>query len=237
MKRTTLAPILLSSVLALVPASSPQAALPVIDAAAIGQLVQQVRYWVQQVQLMQHQLTQLQQTHAAITGARGMQALLPETARNYLPPDWRELQQLLDQDSAGYAGLATQVQTAMSANALLAGTRLSAMSPQQRQLIDDGRAAAAMLQALSRSAYAHTSERFAALQRLIDALAGTGDIKAVMDLQARVQSEQAMLQNEQIKLTTLHQAAQAQQWVQEQRVREAAIRAIGTYGSGFHPSF
>jgi type IV secretion system protein VirB5 len=43
-----------------------------------------------------------------------------------------------------------------------------------------------------------------------------------------VQTEQAMLQNEQTKLQTLYQAAQAQQWVQEQRMREASMKDIGS---------
>jgi type IV secretion system protein VirB5 len=105
------------------------------------------------------------------------------------------------------------------------------MTPQQRQFIADGRSAAAMLQALSQAAYQNTSQRFAAIQQLINVLASAGDPKAVLDLQARVQSEQAMLQNEQTKLQTLYQAAQAQQWAQAQRGREESIKDIGSINS------
>ena len=58
----------------------------------------------------------------------------------------------------------------------------------------------------SRQALEVTSERFASLQQLIDAIPGATDPKAVLDLQARIAAEQAMLQNEQTKLMVLYQA-------------------------------
>ena len=70
-----------------------EASYPVIDVAAIQQLIAQVNYWKQQIAAMSNQLTQLRQTHAALTGSRGMQSLLPQSAasRNYLPAEWSEL--------------------------------------------------------------------------------------------------------------------------------------------------
>jgi type IV secretion system protein VirB5 len=202
--------------------------MPVIDAAAVAQLSQQLQHWVQQIELMQRELAQLQQTYAGMSGARGMESLLAGTPRNYLPPDWNELARVAGNTSTTYGALAAQVQAAMAGNAVLASGQLNAMTREQQQLVQDGRAAAALVQVLSRSAYETTSARFAALQQLIDTLARSGDLKAVLDLQARVQSEQAMLQNEQTKLQTLFQAAQAEQWAREQRSREAAIQDVGS---------
>lgn len=202
--------------------------IPVIDIAAIMQLIQQIQYWMQQIQLMQNQLNQLQQTYAAMTGPRGMEQLLAGTVRNYLPPEWDEVVRVLDNTTTTYGGLSSQVQAAMAANAVLSSVQMDVMTAQQRKLIDDGRSAAAMLQVLARTAYGNTSQRFGAIQRLIDILGRAGDMKAVIDLQTRVQSEQAMLQNEQTKLQTLYQAAQAEQWAQRQRAREASIKDIGS---------
>jgi type IV secretion system protein VirB5 len=50
----------------------------------------------------------------------------------------------------------------------------------------------------------------------------------VLDLQARATAEQAMLTNDQSKLQTLYQAAQAQQWVLQQRLEERAIADVGS---------
>ena len=52
--------------------------------------------------------------------------------------------------------------------------------------------------------------------------------KAISDLQGRIQAEQAMLSNEQAKLTALYQAAQADRWAQEQKTRELSITQLGS---------
>jgi type IV secretion system protein VirB5 len=69
------------------------ATMPVIDVAAITQLLQQIIAWDEQLQGMRAQLGQLRQTTSALTGARGMEQLLRQTpaARNYLPTDWTGL--------------------------------------------------------------------------------------------------------------------------------------------------
>jgi type IV secretion system protein VirB5 len=84
------------------------------------------------------------------------------------------------------------------------------------------------LQALTRQALSETSRRFGSIQQLIDAIPGAGDQKAILDLQARIQAEQGMLQNESTKLGVLYQAAQAEEWARQQRVREQAIASIGS---------
>lgn len=179
MIRSKLAAALLASVVALTPLSIARGAgIPVIDVTAIAQLTKQVEYWLQQIQLMQNQLNQLQQAYSAITGPRGMENLLAGTARNYLPQDWNEMLKVLNNTSNTYSGLSWQVQAAITANAVLSTTQLGAMTPQQRQFIADGRSAAAMLQVLTQAAYQNTSQRFAAIQQLINVLATAGDQKA-----------------------------------------------------------
>jgi type IV secretion system protein VirB5 len=100
-----------------------------------------------------------------------------------------------------------------------------------RQIIENGRRSAAMISSLSQSAYQNTSQRFAALQQLITMIGATGDMKAIQDLQGRISSEQAMLQNEQTKLQTLYQMAQADQWAQQQRIREQSATDVGSVNS------
>lgn len=224
---------LLSFVFALNVALMPmtaRAGIPVIDVTAIANLIQQIGYWQQQITGMTNQLTQLQQTHAAMTGTRGMQSLLPMSnlERNYLPPDYTELMNTVNGHSATYAGLSAQIQSVMAANAVLSSTQLGAMTPEMRQIVESGRRSSAMMSALSQSAYQNTSQRFAALQQLITMIGAAGDTKAIQDLQGRVNSEQAMLQNEHTKLQTLYQMAQADQWAQQQRARERSISDVGS---------
>lgn len=207
-----------------------RAGIPVIDVTAIAQLIQQISYWQQQITAMSNQLSQLQQTYQSMTGPRGMEGLLPMTnqQRNYLPPDYAELMSVVNGTSSGYAGLSGQVQAAMAANAVLTNGQMAALNPQMRQIVEQGRKSAAMVRTLTQAAYQNTSQRFGALQTLITAIGTAGDSKAIQDLQGRIASEQAMLTNEQTKLQMLYQVAQADQWQQQQRIRERSAADVGS---------
>ena len=217
-------------VAALVVSAPAQAIWPVFDAAAMVQLVQQVNYWRDQLAQMQQHLTQLRQTTTALTGTRGMQALLPlaPQARNYLPTNWGDVTALASGATARYAGLSTIVAARLQGVSVLPAATLATLTPDQRKLVTDGRNSSALLQALSQTAYASTSARFQQLQSLIQAIGTAMDEKAINDLQGRIQAEQAMLENEQTKLTVLYQAAQAERWGQEQRMREMSIAQLGS---------
>ncbi|HEU4458821.1 MAG TPA: P-type DNA transfer protein VirB5 [Methylibium sp.] len=206
-----------------------RAGIPVIDVTAVANLIQQIAYWQQQIQGMTNQLNQLRSQYAAITGGRGMEALVPMTnaARNYLPPDYQQLMDVLNGTSSAYAGLSGQIQSALNANAVLSNASLASLSPEQRRILEDGRRSAALAQTMSRSAYQNTSQRFAVLQQLVTAIGSAGDAKAIADLQGRIGAEQAMLSNEQNKLAQLAQVMQADQLAQAQRRRELAIQGIG----------
>lgn len=222
-----------------------KAGIPVIDVTAVANLIQQVMYWQQQISGMQKQYDQLKeskdqltQTHNAMTGSRGMEQLLPtsDLARNYLPPSYGELMNTLNGSSTGYAGLASQVQSIMKANSILSGTQMEALSPELRQIVEQGRQSAALLNGMTQSAYQNTSQRFAALQLLISRIASAQDPKAIQDLQARIQAEQNMLTNEQTKLQSLYQIARAEEAAQQQRTREQVISGHGGFNSRFVPS-
>lgn len=224
------------SVLTLVPPA--HAVVPVVDHSAIVQLIRQISYWQQQLQAMTYQLDQLRSTYASMTGQRGMQSVLPTTMqqRNYLPPDYAELMNIVSGSSTSYAGLANQVQVAIRANAILTTSQLETMTPEMRQTIENGRRAAAMTTALSRAAYQNTSLRFEALQQLITMIGNTQDLKAIEELQARVNAEQAMLTNEQTKLQMLAQVESADESAQRQRLREQVMAGHGGFSSRFTPN-
>lgn len=221
------------------------AGIPVIDFTAIANLMQQVMAWQQQLQGMQKQYDQLsqakdqlQQTYGSMTGSRGMEQLLPtsDMARNYLPQSYGDLMATVNGASANYSGLANQVQSIMRANSILSGTQMNALSPEMRQVVEQGRQASAMLNGMTQSAYQNTSQRFSALQTLVSRIGTAQDPKAIADLQARIQSEQAMLTNEQTKLQTLYQIAKADELSQQQRLREQVISGHGAFGTRFIPS-
>ena len=200
---------------------SAQAQFAVIDVAALAQLIQQVQQMEQALQTAQNELGQVQQTYQSMTGSRGMQNLLSGVNRNYLPPTWPQLP----------TALAAPIATTVSANAVLTPAQVAALSPAEQQLLNGARGNAALLQVAAQDAYATTSNRFASIQQLINAIGSTTDQKGVLELQARVQAEQGMLQNESTKLQVLYQAAQAQEWARRQRTHEQAIADVGSVRS------
>ncbi|RST50030.1 type IV secretion system protein [Variovorax sp. MHTC-1] len=234
--RKQIAGLLIAGAVTLAPLQT-RAGIPVIDFAAIASLMQQLVAWQQQLSGMQKQYEQLQQsrdqlarTYDSMTGSRAMEQLLPTStqARNYLPPSYGELMNTASGTSAGYTGVAEQVQAIMKANSILSSSQMESLSPEMRQMVEQGRQASALFNGTTRSAYQNTSQRFAALQQLIHRIGSAQDLKAIQDLQARIQSEQAMLTNEQTKLQSLYQIAQAEEIARRQRIRERSAADIGS---------
>ena len=86
---------------------------------------------------------------------------------------------------------------------------------------------AALLAVAAQEAYATTSRRFDSIQQLISAIPNANDQKGILDLQARIEAEQGMLQNESTKLAVLYQAAQAEEWARQQSAREQVVAGVG----------
>src|SRR5208283_4596896 len=206
----------------------------VVDVQAIAQLVQEVNTMQQQLQTAQAQLLQARQALQTMTGDRGMELLLAGTPRNYLPSNWTQLTSA-SQGAGAYSALALDVRSAISANAVLSPTQLSALSMADQQQVIAARQAVALRQALAEEALANASGRFAAIQSLIAAISTASDQKAILDLQTRVSAELGMLQNEQTKLQVLAQSSQAQDLVNAQRERELVIVGQGQFENRFQP--
>ena len=215
-------------------ASPARAQWAVIDAPAIVQLIQEVQTTAQQLQTAKDQLLQARQALQTMTGDRGMQQLLSGTLRNYLPSDWTQVTGAL-QGSGGFGALSADVQSTITANAVLSPQRLATLSAGAQQLIQSERQWNAMQQALSHQALSNASSRFASLQMLIAAIPAAADQKAILDLQARINAEIGMLQNEQTKVQILNQSMQAQALALRQQAREQVIDGHGRFDTRFQP--
>ena len=91
--------------------------------------------------------------------------------------------------------------------------------------------------AMGRAAAAAGATRLTGLQELAAALDGAPNVRAVVDLQARIAAEQAMIANDQMRLQGLAMAQAAEERLQTQRDRERAEAArsarMQRYRSGF----
>lgn len=204
-----------------------QAQFAVIDVGAITQLVLEVEQLEQQLAVARDHLEQAHAAYEAITGGRGMELLLAGSVRNYLPEDWAQLATALNGAQGAYGALARDINATVDRNAVLTEAALQNLSVPEREALDARRRSTALTEALARSALANTSERFASIQQLINAIPTATDEKAILDLQARIAAEQGMLTNESTKLQVLYQAAQVQAATMRQRADEQAIVDIG----------
>lgn len=205
-----------------------QAQWAVVDVGAITQLVKEVATLQQQLSTAQAELNQARSTYQAMTGDRGMERLLAGENRNYLPTDWADLDQVLQGASSSYGALAASVTSLVNANAVLSGQEMADLSPTERAKILADRQHAALLQALSRDELSTASARFGELQQLVNAIPAATDEKGILDLQARIGAEQAMVENESIKLRVLEETTEAERQAEDQEIREEAIANVGS---------
>jgi type IV secretion system protein VirB5 len=236
MKTSSAAMAILS--LSVVLSAPAMAAIPVVDIGAIQQLFQQVRAWQQQLRDMQLQLGQLQQTRAALTGARGMDRLLRMSPmdRNYLPPDWPSVDAASMGAPGANASLGRQIQSRVTWNAVLSPAEVGRFAPPLQALLVRERREIATAQTLGATAYAHSSAQFATLSTLIDQLGATPDAKTIADLQGRIAAEQTMLENDALKLSSLTQAIGASREARELARREAVVANHGQFSARFQPT-
>ncbi len=199
----------------------------VIDIGAITQLITEVEQLDEQINIAHEHLTQAKAAYAAITGGRGMDLLLSDTVRNYLPEDWAQLVDAMNGVQGAFGALARDVNATVERNAVLSQAALNDLAAPEREALIARRRSVAVLEALARTALANASDRFGRLQQLIDAIPRATDEKAVLDLQARIGAEQGMLTNEATKLQVLYQAAQVEALTAKQRADEQAIADIG----------
>ena len=224
--RSGLSIVAVVALLAVAPAARAQFA--VIDVAAVTQLIQQVQTTVQELQTAQGELAQARQEYQSFTGSRGMQNLLSGTNRNYLPTDVASLEATLNGAGGTYGTLASSVQAAMSANAVLTPAALASLSAAERNAIVAQRQAVALREGISSQALVNASGRFGQMQQLINTIGSAQDPKAILDLSARISAEQGMLEAERTKLQVLYETVRAQRAAEAQASREQAIADVGS---------
>jgi type IV secretion system protein VirB5 len=222
------------SMLAAAPPSGAQMA--VVDFSAIMQLIQQVQTLQQVLANARNQLLQAQQALQSMTGSRGMQSLLGNVVRNYLPTSWTQISGSSQSLSTAYPALTASFLALVNGNAVLSSQALAALSPTDQQRITAARNTAAMNQAIARGALSNASGRFAEIQSLISTIGLTNDQKSVLELQARISAELAMLQNEQTKLQTLNQTLQADAAAAREQMQEQVVASHGQFSSRFQPA-
>jgi type IV secretion system protein VirB5 len=216
--------------------SAAQAQLAVYDAASYAKLIQQATTAVSQLNELKAQVTQGQQLFSSLNEASGVsriaRALGVPSLRSFLP------------DASAFTAAAKGEFTALGAigakaDAIRSANRLYTAPPDDplgADLEAAGQRAARDL-ALGQSVADAGAQRLEGLRDLQTAIDTAPNARAVMDLQARATTEQAMIANDQMRLQGIAMAQAAEDRLQAQRDRErmlaARVARMAAYKQGF----
>ncbi|MDR2031365.1 MAG: P-type DNA transfer protein VirB5 [Azoarcus sp.] len=204
-------------ILGLMAGNSAHAGIPVIDGPNLAQAIQQVLAWAQQYQQMAEQIQEMQRAYDNLSGARGMGSLVNNSSsRKYLPDEY---QTILSSGVGQWEAIRNAAKKFE-----IESTNLSPDSD-AAQSFNQAAKQAAINRAGSEEAYRTASQRFNDIQVLLDKVNAAPDAKDIADLQARIQAEQVMMQNEANKLQALALLMQSQRDLHNQQVREIRMKS------------
>jgi type IV secretion system protein VirB5 len=212
------------------------AAVIVYDPSSYAKLLQETQTALNQLKQLEQQVAQGQQLLTSLNQISNVNALattLSQPALRGFLPNADAFVTAAQGDLTALGALGAKAQAIRSANQLYtpppgdaAGAELAAAGNR-----------AALNLATGQSVGDAGASRLAGLQQLTSALDNAPNARAVLDLQARISAEQAMIANDQMRLQGLAMTQAAQQQIQAQRDRERAAAAsqarLSLYQSGF----
>lgn len=200
------------------------------DPTSYAALVEDARTTLQQLRALQTQIEQGEALFDSLNQASGVNALaqdlgLPDVRRAL--PALSALRAAAEGDLSGLGRLADRAD-AIRRETRLYGTpagELSGTDAYDRDSRERAGARTARDLAIGEAIDESVSRRQDGLQALQSAIDGAPNARAVMDLQARLAIEQALIQNEQIRLQGLALTQAAEERLERQRERERAAEA------------
>lgn len=218
MKSTT-AMIVVAALLVSSEAALAQQGVPVFDAGAIAKHVEQIGKLTEQIKTMEAQLTQAKQLYDSfnkLTGANDVASLLNSAEfRKYLPKEFGEIEKLVA--GSGVGALSGVVDRYLEQNRAYKGG--DANSFYQSELDRIARQTGAK-HSIGQSVYDTAAKRVDGLEELRQKISSATGAKDVLDLSARIQAEQALLQNEVLRMQGLAMVQQARGEMDGQRQKE-----------------
>ena len=204
------------------------AGIPVIDVAAVAQALLQVQSWAQQYKQMVTSLEHAKGQLDAIKGGRGMGLLLNDpSVRNALGADFTStFDKLRSSGSAGASAQANAIYGAISTF----GCSSQFSSAAERRSCEAGALATPSMIVVMNESIDKSQKRAAEINKLIAAIDGAPDTKAAADLQNRIGSEVALLNNEKALMDMALAQLQAQEALGAQQRREAGLKRLKAGG-------
>jgi type IV secretion system protein VirB5 len=200
--------------------------IPVIDIANLIQTIQQVMNDITEISNQVEQISQLQTQVSSMNGARMLGTVSDNPLlRNYVPANAYSLVNAVG--STGYSGLSTTAKSLRDAGMLYncmdlqGAARTSCQAAlaqpyQQKGLLQDAMAAA--------------SGRLSQINSLMGQINATNDQKSVLEIQARIGAENALLAHEMSQVQMLQGMADSEERIARSRDRERQYESLNRSG-------
>jgi type IV secretion system protein VirB5 len=189
------------------------------DPAAVGQLIAQAQTALSQLERLREQVSQAKQLYASLNDISDVNSL----AKGLLSPELQSLlPQLGDLEAAAHGDLAALGNLAARVQTLREQNRVDDAGADAHEELDASGERIARDLAVSETVEFLATTRAAGLEDLRQAVGSAGSPRAVLDLQARLTAELALIQNDQMRLQGLAMAQTAEARLEAQRQRERA---------------
>ncbi|MGL4927159.1 MAG: P-type DNA transfer protein VirB5 [Plesiomonas shigelloides] len=200
-----------------------------------AQMLKEYATLVDQLEQMRRQFEQMEKDYQSITGTRNLGQILnnPEF-KEYLPNNWQDVYSSIRTD--GYKGLTGTAKALRDASKVFDACS-NVQDRIEKQICEASSVKPAQDQAFALDTFKKSSERTGQIEGLMQRINTTSDPKSIAELNARIQAEQAMLQNEQTKLDMYLASSDAEQAMLRQQAREsiAKYRNSTNYGQKVPP--
>ena len=212
--------LLIAAALAGLPAHGfAQQGVPVFDAGAIAKHVEQIGKLTEQIKTMQAQLTQAKQLYESfnkLTDVNDVASLLgSDEFRKHLPKEFGEIEKLVS--GTGTGSLTGVIDRYLDQNRAYQGGDANSF---YRGELDRIARQTGAKHSIGQSVYDTASKRIDELEEPRQKITTAKDAKDVLDLSARIQAEQAILQNEVLRMQGLAMVQQARGDMDGQRQKE-----------------
>jgi type IV secretion system protein VirB5 len=209
------------------------AVLPVIDGAHIATAkmnnMEQIAKWVIQLERMKTELEQTKGIWDTLKGGRGMGNILREDlTRQFLPQDYWAVAELIRRGGGDWNGISGRVSDIVKAYQYKSCGELN-KDPVLRQQCERQWRDIAMSKDFGDLSYKKAAENITNLQQYVRHINTSTDQKEIAEIQARINVENARLQNEQIKLATIAKMEETERQLQAARVYNAVDSSMANF--------
>ncbi len=185
-----------------VPSAALSTGIPVFDGANVAQSIQQIMHMVEQIKHVKNQLEVAESMRQKMSAVRDMAGIIDSVYDNDMDVDFADILEESGIKSAADLGLTGDVADIYNEKTRNTAERKGRSDKYMKQTID----------------------RFQELKKLVEKVNAAPDPKDIMDLQARIQGEEVLLQNELLKLEMMQSQAKAEQEVNDQKALQIYMR-------------